>query len=332
LLEGAEIPLEPWAIAAVLAALIGLTIAALAAALLPGRDPLALSERGRTVYVYAAELLLALACLHVRLTMPWLFSGFWRAWWPFLVMIVAFAGVGLSELFRRLRRPVLAEPLENTAVFLPLLPVLGFWVEPGQGHFSFLLLSVSGLYAALALLRSSLGFGVVALVAAQGGLWYFLGNDAGLRLVEHPQVWLIPPAICVLIGAYLNRDRLTAEQMTQIRYLASTVIYASSTAEMFITGVAQAPWLPLVLAGFALAGLFAGILLHVRAFLYLGATFLTVALMSIIWHAAHDLDQTWIWYATGIVVGALIIALFATFEKKRHEVLNLIDRVRSWEG
>jgi hypothetical protein len=101
---------------------------------------------------------------------------------------------------------------------------------------------------------------------------------------------------------------------------------------MFITGVAQAPWLPLVLAGFSLAGLFAGILLHVRAFLYLGATFLTVSLLAIIWHAAHDLDQTWIWYASGIVVGALIIALFATFEKKRHEVLALVDRVRSWEG
>jgi hypothetical protein len=326
------VPMTLPAIAAVGLALVGLAAAALAAALLPGRDPLGLSEKGRTAYVYAAETLLALAFLHVRLTMPWLFSGFWRAWWPFLAMLVAFTGVALSELFRRLRQPVLSEPLERTAVFLPLLPVLGFWAAPGEGHYSLLLLSVSGLYAALALLRRSLGFGVLALVAAHGGFWYFLSHDTSLQLWQHPQLWLIPPAVCTLIGAYLNRDRLTAEQMTQIRYLSSIEIYASSTAEMFITGVAQAPWLPLVLAALSLAGLFAGILLRVRAFLYLGATFLVVSLLAVIWHAAHDLDQTWIWYASGIVVGTLIIALFATFEKKRQEVLALVDRVRSWEA
>ena len=52
------------------AALVGLFAASLAAALLPGRDPLGLSEKGRTAYVYAAEAILALLFMHVRLTMP----------------------------------------------------------------------------------------------------------------------------------------------------------------------------------------------------------------------------------------------------------------------
>ena len=65
-------------------ALAGLAVAALVAALVPGRDPLGLSERGRTAYVYAAEALLGLAFLHIRVTMPWLFSGWFLhsgRWW-----------------------------------------------------------------------------------------------------------------------------------------------------------------------------------------------------------------------------------------------------------
>src|SRR5262249_866708 len=37
------------------ATFVGLAAAAIAAAVLPGRDPLGLSQRGRTLYVYAAE-------------------------------------------------------------------------------------------------------------------------------------------------------------------------------------------------------------------------------------------------------------------------------------
>ena len=64
------------------------------------------------------------------------------------------------------------------------------------------------------------------------------------------------------------------------------MIYVSSTADIFINGVADAPWLPAVLAGLSIVGVLAGILLRVRAFLYLGTAFLVVALMTIIWHAA----------------------------------------------
>ena len=47
-----------------------------------------------------------------------------------------------------------------------------------------------------------------------------------------------------------------------------------------------------MLAGLSIVGVLAGILLRVRAFLYLGMTFLVVALMTIIWHAAEQ--WTWI--------------------------------------
>jgi hypothetical protein len=320
------------AIVAVATALLTIAAAALAAAVLPGRDPLGLSPRGRTVYVYAAEGVLALLFVHIRLTMPWLFSGFFERYWPFVVMLIAFVGVGLSEWLRRRRQDVLAEPLENTAALLPLLPVVGFWATSVEVHYSMLLVAVGAMYATLSTLKRSFGFGLLSALALNGALWYLLYDIDGLGLTEHPQLWLIPPALCVLAAAYLNRDRLSDSQMTSLRYGCSTMIYVSSTADIFLTGVAHAPWLPLVLAGLSVAGIFLGILLRVRGFLLLGASFLMLALATMIWHAAWNLDHTWVWSASGIVAGMLIIALFAVFEKKRQEVLRLVDQLKEWEA
>ena len=40
-------------------------------------------------------------------------------------------------------------------------------------------------------------------------------------------------------------------------------------------------------------------------------------LLVMIWHAAVDLQQTWVWYASGIVLGVLVLGLFAYLEKRR---------------
>ena len=308
----------------------GLAVAALAAALVPGRDPLGLSERGRTLYVYLAEGLAALLLLHIRVTMPWLFRGWFLRFWPLVVMAIAFIGVGLSEVFRRRKERVLYEPLENTGAILPLLPAIGFWVVSSQVHYSLLLLSIGVLYASLSVLRRSFLYSVLAALAANGSLWYLLHQWEGLDITEHPQLWLIPPALCALVAGYINRDRLTPQQSAAIRYASAIVIYVSSTADIFINGVAEAPWLPGVLAGLSILGALAGILLRVRAFLYLGTAFLVVALMTIIWHAAEG--HTWIWWLTGIVTGALIIALFGLFEKRRDDVLRVVDELKHWQA
>lgn len=320
------------AIVAVALTLAGLFAAALAAAILPGRDPLGLSERGRTLYVYGAEVILALLFMHIRLTLPWLFSGFFQQFWPLVVVALAFLGVGVAELCRRRGQQVLAEPLENTGALLPVLPVVGYWAGDSQVHYSLLLLLVGVLYAGLSIARRSFGFGILAALAANGGLWYFLQRQEGLGFLAHPQIWLIPPALCVLAAAYLNRRQLSEAQMTSLRYISSMAIYVSSTADVFLNGVAQAPWLPLVLGGLSLAGIAAGILLRVRAFLFLGTAFVGLALFTIIWHAAVDRDQTWIWYVSGLVAGVLIVAGFTLVEKKRQDVLAVLEKIKAWDG
>lgn len=314
------------------ATIITLVLAALAAAILPGRDPLSLSERGRTMYVYAAEILLALLFVHIRVTFPWLFRGFFQQYWPLIVMAIAFLGVGAGELFRRRQVQVLARPLENTGTLLPVLPVLGFWFAESRVDYSLLLVGVGLLYATLSIARRSFGFGVLAALAANGGLWFFLGRQEGWGFLVHPQVWMIPPAVCVLVAAYINRRQLSDSQMTAIRYGSSMAIYLSSTADIFVNGVAQAPWLPVVLAGLSVLGILAGILLRVRAFLLLGTGFLALAMFTVIWYAAVDLEQTWIWYASGILLGLAILVLFAFFEKRRQDILEVVERLKQWEG
>ncbi len=135
----------------------------------------------------------------------------------------------------------------------------------------------------------------------------------------------------MLVGGYLNRERLNEAQAAAIRYGAALAIYLSSTADIILTGVAQAPWLPLVLAGLSIGGVFAGILLRVRGFLFLGLGFLALAIFTVIRYAAVDLRQTWIWWASGIVAGVLILALFAYFEKKREEILRLAEQLKQWQ-
>jgi len=315
---------------------IGLTLASSVAlciffALSPAHDPLRLSERGRMRYVFAAEALLALLFVHVRLTMPWLFTGFFERYWPLVLMAVAYLGVATSESLRRRNLLVLAQPLERTGAFLPLLPVFGFWVASSAVDFSLLLFVVGGLYGLLSILRRSFVFGMLAALAGNGGLWYMLHRTPDYQFLEHPQLWLIPVALSVLVAAYLNEDKLTEDQTTGIRYLSLVTIYASSTADMFLNGVADSPWLPLILGTLSLAGVFAGIVFRIRGMLFLGSIFLLLSIVTEIWYASANFGWTWLWYVAGIVTGASIIFMFAVFEKKRSEVMRMMDGLREWE-
>jgi hypothetical protein len=315
---------------------IGLTLAGAAVicilfALSPKHDPLNLPVERRRNYVYVAELMLALFFMHIRLTMPWLFTGFFERYWPLVVVAVAYVGVAASEMLRRRGVLVLAHPIERTGVFLPLLPVLGFWLTKPEVDYSVLLFIVGGLYGLVSILRRSFVYGILAVLAGNGGLWYLWHRTSEYGFLQHPQLWLIPIAASVLIAAYLNRADFSEEQMIGIRYLALITIYASSTADIFINGVARSPWLPLVLAALSLAGVFGGIVLRIRAFLLLGSVFLLLAITTMIYFASANFGWTWLWYVAGIVTGAIIIFTFALFEKKRDEMLRVVEGLKEWD-
>jgi hypothetical protein len=350
-------PLPATGIAAALLALVALLATALRQALSPERDLLGLSEGGRTAYVYLAEVLLVLVFVHLRLNVPEIFSGFLARYWTLLVMGLAFLGVGLSELFERRGLSVLAVPLQRTAVFLPVVPLLSFWARPpaalldaahqhAPGLTPFLRylerlpwnfdahaliwFLVGGLYLVLALSRRSTAWALAGALAANFGLWA-LWAHAGVSFTSHPQAWLIPLGIIILASEHLNRQDLPAEWSLTLRYLGVCLIYVASTADLFIAGVGNSLWLPVLLAVICVAGVLAGIWLRVRAFLFLGVGFLLLDVATMIWHAAVHRAHTWVWWASGVVLGLAIVALFALFEKRRNDVLRLVDELRRWD-
>jgi hypothetical protein len=325
------ISLHPIALLTIGTTLVASVVVSVLFALSPAHDPLGLTERSRTKYVYAAESFLLLLVLHVRLTLPWLFHGFFESYWPLVVIAVAFCGVVVSEALRRRDLLVLAQPIHRTGALIPLLPVIGFWIITSEVDFSLLLFFVGAVYALLCVLRRSFAFGVLAGIASNAGLWYMLNRTNDYQFLQHPQLWLVPAALSVLLAAYLNEDQLSEDQVASVRYFALLTVYASSTADIFLNGVANSPWLPLILGAFSLAGVFSGIMFRIRGLLLLGAVFLLLSLVTMIWYASANFGWTWLWYVAGIATGATIIFMFAVFEKKRTEVLRVVEGFKEWE-
>ncbi len=188
---------------------------------------------------------------------------------------------------------------------------------------------MAAFYGVLAATRRSWWCAALSLLTGNLGLWVGLVS-LHFHFQENPQVFVIPLALAGLVAEYLNHDRLSAAQSAAFRYLMLSAIYISSTADMFIAGLGNSWSLPLVLMLLSVAGMLAGIWLRVRSFLFLGLTFLVLDALSMIWYAAHDLHNTWLWYLCGIALGAAILAMFAVFEKRRGDILAAVERMQAW--
>jgi hypothetical protein len=330
-IEYGKVMTGPVAIAVVGVTLLSAAVVCVMFAIKPENDPLNLSDDKRMIYVYVAEGLVALLFMHIKLSMPWLFTGFFEKYWPLVVVVLSYVGIALSEVLRRNNLITLAQPIERTGVFIPLLPVLGYWMVNSRVDYSLTLFAIGVLYGALSLMRRSFGFGILAALAGNGGLWYALHRTDSFGLIQHPQAWFIPFAVSVLIAAHLNRDKFKEEQIAGVRYVCLMMVYVSSTADIFINGVKTSPWLPLVLMLLSVAGVLSGIMFRIRAFLFLGAAFLLISIVTMIYYASSALQWTWLWWVFGIFIGGSIIFTFALFEKKRQEMLRVIEDMRAWE-
>ena len=208
----------------------------------------------RAGYVYLAELLLVLLFAHVRLNVPEVFRAEAVRYWTFIVMLLAFVGVGLAELFARRGLRVLARPLHRTGVLLPLIPLVAFWAKPpalvtefakGRApglqpmlgylenlpqHFKLyaLLWFLAGLlYGLIALNRRSFGWALLGALAVNAGIWSLLAHT-GVSAAVHPQVWVIPLALIVLVAEHVNRRELRPDVSAGLRYLGTTMLYGTT--------------------------------------------------------------------------------------------------------
>jgi hypothetical protein len=59
-------------------------------------------------------------------------------------------------------------------------------------------------------------------------------------------------------------------------------------------------------------------------------TSLSLGAFAQVWPAAVDRAQAWAWWASGIPLVAAILTLFALVEKRRNDVLRVLDAGRRW--
>ncbi|MCC9600010.1 hypothetical protein LOC67_05505 [Stieleria sp. JC731] len=309
-----------------------------------------LSDQQRGILVVAAQAIGGLTWFHLFLCKSPLASLGLRAYWPYIVMILAFVSVGITEWSRRRQDEVLSAVLKRTALFLPLIPVLGFWLSGSlvsnlfgdydesswtfaRGHVSYqtLLIVAAFYYGVISVIWKSPQSRLLSILLGNIALWVVLIQVPGWSFLTHPQAWLIPPAVCVLVLSHMHRDRLGKEATQAIRYATTLLIYISSSADMLIQGIGSTLAGPIVLICLALAGAGAGVVLRIRPFLYLGTIFVFIGVTSMVWHAGQQMNAVWPWWVFGIGTGiGLMVALMA-IEKNKPKLRQIATSMQQWD-
>lgn len=294
----------------------------------------------RTVMVYVAEIAMVLGCLAAYQHFPHLFSGVFLPWWPLVVFGIAFISAGIGQILQRASQPIIADPIHQSSLLLPLIPLAGVWWEnqgsPAShwsewGSYWLLLAAASSLYGLYGWTRGSVWLRTVSAGAALLSFWALLLSRPDLQFFDRPQVWLLPPALGALFFVEWNRSKLDSTVVTVSRYICILVAYMSSTAEVFLKAIEGNLWQPLLLLFLALCGAIVGMVLRIRAFLYCGATFIMVALFGMVWHAAQAIDQVWPWWVFGIATGISLLTLLGYFEKNRSKILKYLEELKTWQ-
>ena len=307
-----------------------------------------LSDLQRKWLILASQAIGGITWLHLFLCKTnWAFIGL-RQYWPFIVMALAFISVGATEWAKRRGDEVMSATLRQTALYLPLLPAIGFWfsgtaaslmTDAGWswdftgGAVSYeLLLAVGAIYyIGLSALWKSTMPKLCAVILGNAALWVVLIQQPGWGFLSHPQAWMIPPAVCVLVVSHFYRDALQPSVSSGVRYASTLVIYISSTADMLLQEIGTSISGPIILVVLALIGMAGGVILRVRPFLYLGATFVFIGVTSMVWHATESLDQVWPWWAFGIGTGVCLLAGLMALEKNKPQLQRLAKSLATWE-
>jgi hypothetical protein len=325
----------------ILSALAGL-IAVLSGPGSSWRERIRLPDQQRMQLIIAAQVIAAIACLHILLCKNWSFLGL-RAYWPYIVMALAFLSVGATQWARRRGDHVMSKTLSQTALYLPLIPVVGFWMSGSMNEFAWafkgdrvrydLLLAIGSVYyIGISAMWKGIMPRIAAVVLGNAAWWVVLVQQPGWSFLAHPQAWLIPPAVCVLVVAHLYRERLEPAMSSGIRYAATLVIYISSTADILLQQIGTNIYGPIVLVMLALAGMAAGVVLRVRPFLYLGAMFVFIGVTSMVWHAHKSIDAVWPWWVFGITTGICLLAGLMAIEKNKPKLREYANSLATWQG
>ena len=194
--------------------------------------------------------------------MPWLFTGFFGAILPLVVLAIAYTGRRVSEFLQRRKISYWPNP-SNERVLLAVAAVIGSGSRNHKLNIHVAVL-VGGLYGVCRSCAGHFGWTGGAL-AGNAGLWYLLHETSEYHFFSIHRPGCSGQRF-VLIAAHLNRKDFSQAQRLGFAICA----WLPSTCRrlpIFLLRRCSIARLPLVIAGLSIAGVFAGIIFRIQAFL-----------------------------------------------------------------
>ncbi|MFC1706814.1 hypothetical protein ACFL59_08340, partial [Planctomycetota bacterium] len=212
--------------------------------------------------------------------------------------------------WERLR--VVAVPLARCAVILALVPVAGAWFvsRPAGSGSLFLGAAFLGVQAYRERRR---GLAVAALLLANLGLHPLL-MWGGLRHLTRPELFFGPFGLSLVAAAHLAGDRLRPAQREAIGVAGTVLVLASLTFAVYVDLTLRITE-SVALAVLAVAGALLGMRLRIRSYVYTGGAFLLLDVASHVYWVGRV--HVWLWWASLVTLGVLVVAVFAVLERRR---------------
>jgi hypothetical protein len=224
-------------------------------------------------------------------------------------------------------------PVEQAARrFAALLPVgLGFILPAELSLSTAAAAAGSGvLYSALAFVEKSRLFGSLGAVAANAAL-LVAALATGLRGVE---VYLAPVGLLFVLLGHIFRGSLDAGARQTVRVLGSILLYAPAAVQLtFRIGNAESGLYPLFFGLAALLAVGAGMLLQIRAYLFLGTGFLVLDVIASLVHVGlrdHRIGFL-VLSLSGLAILGTMVWTTLQREQFRRLVTRLSGRLAGWD-
>jgi len=209
---------------------------------------------GATVWAYVRVYLVGLAPMHV---------------WDTVALLGASYGLFILQRFIPLRA------LWHVAMVLPLLVLVTVPWQYASLHTTVTLITVAGLYLGM---RHRSGQAMplyLGLLTLNIGVYLWI--PAWAQSYGVLQLYTIPAALSVLWLLQAHQHELRPQVLHGCRLAASSVLYVSTTMDVFLRADIS---IFLAALGLSLAGIVLGIALRTRAFLYAGLSFFVLNIVG----------------------------------------------------
>jgi hypothetical protein len=249
-----------------------------------------------------------------------------------ILLVLGFVLVGVVSRARGTRADVIASPLRTLTALLPLA-IAGILAR-GGAHPSYLAAAfaagASALYGALGWAERSRTIWSLGAVAANVALLLAL-LSSGLSGFEF---YAAPAGLALLAIGHLWSDRVDAGGRLGVRIAGGLLLYGPAAVRLsFRLGDGASGAYAVAFGAICLLGLAAGMLLHIRAYLALGTTFLALDVIANL--LAVGLRDHRIGFLLLSATGLAILGVMVVVTTRREAVTSALERargrIRGWE-